>query len=82
MNDRADDWGQYLDAAAFATNTSVQGTTKYTPFRLMFGRNPRFPLEAEREEQSVQFKPTVNALEQMNIEEVVEKITERQQIIF
>lgn len=47
MIDRKDNWGEYLDAAVFATNTSVQASTKVTPFRMMFGREPRFPLEAE-----------------------------------
>jgi hypothetical protein len=48
MTNHRDDWGQYIDAAVFATNTSIQGSSKVTPFRMMFGREPRFPLEVEK----------------------------------
>lgn len=48
MADQGDDWEKYLDVAVFATNTSVQCTTKVTPFYMMFGRESRFPLEAEK----------------------------------
>ena len=47
MIDKKDNWGKYLDAAVFATNTSVHASTRVTPFHMMFGREPRFPLEAE-----------------------------------
>lgn len=49
MADKRDDWGKYLDAAVFAMNTSVQASSKVTPFSMMFGREPRFPLEAEKQ---------------------------------
>ena len=49
MTDQTDDWGQYLDAAVFATNTSTQSTTKVTLFWMMFSHEPHFPLEAEKE---------------------------------
>lgn len=51
MNSGTDDWSQYVGSATFAMNTSIQGTTKFTPFRMMFGREARFPLEAEKEGQ-------------------------------
>ena len=44
-----DDWGKYLNAAVFSINTAVQASTKYTPFRIMFGREARFPLQVEAE---------------------------------
>jgi len=48
MNEDIDDWNQYLECALFAINTSIQSATKFTPFR-MFGREPVFPLEAEKQ---------------------------------
>ena len=44
----SDYWEKYLDSAIFATNTSVQTSTKHTPFQLMYGREARFPLQAEK----------------------------------
>ena len=47
MEDKEDNWGQYLEAAVFSANTSRQKTTQATPFKMMYSREPRFPLEAE-----------------------------------
>ena len=49
MNEDTDDWSQYLESALFVINTSIQSATKFTPFRMMFGREPVFPLEAEKQ---------------------------------
>ena len=48
MNKVTDDWSQYLESALFAINTSIQGATKFTPFRIMFGREPLFPQVREK----------------------------------
>src|SRR3954468_20449184 len=34
-----DTWDHYLDSALFATRTIRQGSTKYSPFELVYGRN-------------------------------------------
>jgi hypothetical protein len=39
-----DDWEQHLTAVEFAYNNSVQASTGYTPFYLMYGQNPETPL--------------------------------------
>jgi hypothetical protein len=38
---RQDDWDDYLDMAEFAMNDSVNMSTGYTPFQLMYGASPR-----------------------------------------
>ena len=45
VNDRMDDWDTKLQFIQFAYNTSVNATTKCTPFELMYGRAPRLPLD-------------------------------------
>ena len=47
METKDDDWSLYLEDTVFSINTSVQATTKVTPFEMMFGRKARFPLQAE-----------------------------------
>ena len=42
------DWDEYLDPILFSVRTSVQESTKFTPFYLMHGREARFPMEAEK----------------------------------
>ena len=37
-----DDWATYLPAVTLAYNTSVTVSTGYSPYALMYGRNPRF----------------------------------------
>jgi hypothetical protein len=39
------DWDQFLPYLAFAYNTSVHATTKVSPFKALYKREPRFPLE-------------------------------------
>ena len=48
MNAHSDDWDLNIDPVLFAMRTSVQETTKYSPFFLMYGREARFPIEAEK----------------------------------
>ena len=40
-------WDDYIDPVLFSIRTSLQESTKYTPFYLMHGREPRLPFEAE-----------------------------------
>ena len=45
INDKQDDWDEHLDSVLFAYRTSVHASTKYTPFYLMYGRDPVLPIE-------------------------------------
>jgi transposase InsO family protein len=46
VNDRHDDWDDYLSAVCYAYNTAVNlDSTCYSPFFLMFGREPFSPLD-------------------------------------
>ena len=38
-------WDRYLDSVLFAYRTSKQASTKYSPFYLMYGREPRLPID-------------------------------------
>ena len=39
-------WPCHLAKVAFAYNVTVNRTTKYSPYLLMFGRAPRLPIDA------------------------------------
>jgi hypothetical protein len=41
------DWDEYLKTATFAYNTSVQETTRMSPFEILNGREPRLPSDLE-----------------------------------
>ncbi len=39
------EWHKYLDSVLFAYRTSKQASTKYSPFFIMYGREPRLPVD-------------------------------------
>ena len=45
VQDRHHEWEEHLRATCMAYNTSVQSSTGFTPFYLMFGRKARMPLD-------------------------------------
>jgi hypothetical protein len=47
--DYPNDWDEHLNYCLFAIRTAVHDTTKYSPFFLMYGRDPAFPFDAMME---------------------------------
>ena len=45
VGEHPEDWEEYVSKACMAYNTSVQATTGFTPFYLMFGRQARIPVD-------------------------------------
>ena len=45
VKDHPEDWENHIRKVCMAYNTSVQATTGYTPFFLMFGRQARIPAD-------------------------------------
>ena len=82
MEHSADDWSQYLDSALFAINTSVHSTTKYSPFLMMFGRDPLFPLEAEVKGEGEEKTDMINLVASDNVDNYLEKVFEKQDQVF
>lgn len=42
-------WDDYLQAVVFAYNSGIHRTTKYSPYQLLFGRQPRLPIHSRDE---------------------------------
>ena len=52
INDDQNDWDLFLDPILFAYRTSIQSSSKFTPFFLMYGRRARLPVEVSGEQSS------------------------------
>lgn len=46
-NKKQNDWDMYIDGCLFAYRTSVQESTKFSPYQLLYGREPMLPVEWE-----------------------------------
>ena len=66
----------------FAMNTSLQNTTKFTLFYMMFGRNPCFTLEAEKEAESSSIEKAMDDIAKADADEYIGNIVEKQKTIF
>lgn len=44
VEENENQWNKFLDSVLFAYRTSRQSSTKYSPFYLMYGREPRLPI--------------------------------------
>ena len=40
VNDKQDDWDQFIDVMMFSMRSEHQSSTKYTPFEVMYGCKP------------------------------------------
>ncbi|KAL2103786.1 hypothetical protein ACEWY4_000654 [Coilia grayii] len=49
VNEQQNNWDIFLDATLFSLRSKIHTTTKHTPFKLMYGREARFPAEVPAE---------------------------------
>ncbi|KAK3709530.1 hypothetical protein QZH41_006769 [Actinostola sp. cb2023] len=86
MNEKNDEWDDYVDGAVFAVNTNKSTTTKYTPFFLMYGRQPRLPFEVEKLLNNSEEEPVSELAAKLGnasaIDDYVQNMTERRDILF
>ena len=47
VGEHPENWDLYVDQAVYAYNTSRHETTGYSPYELVFGREPRMPIEVD-----------------------------------
>lgn len=45
VDDNQSEWDKFLDSVLFAYRTSKQASTKFSPFFLLYGREPRLPID-------------------------------------
>ena len=47
VSDYGDSWDTFLESALFAYRTTTNHTTKYTPFKLLYGHEAKVPLDLQ-----------------------------------
>ena len=68
-----EDWDQYIDAALYAYRISVQGSSRFSPFFLIYNRHPRKAIDFEIETAADSTPATKNMSDDM-IEKTMEKL--------
>ena len=63
MSNYGDTWNTFLNAALFAYRTVQNHTTKYTPFKLLYGREAVLPMDLQGTNQEIN-KSTEESLQQ------------------
>ena len=75
--DHPKNWHEYIPMLLFAYRATVQDSTGYSPFELMYGANPRDPLSLFKEKLLQEKKNKKNKVTERDSFEVVTKIRER-----
>lgn len=75
------DWDDFLDPVLFGIRTSVQESTKYTPFFLMHGREAKFPLENEKTTNSV-LPDTTQEGDTYDLQATIDRLTHLKETVF
>jgi hypothetical protein len=70
VSDYGDTWDTFLNAALFAYRTVQNSTTKYTPFKLLYGREAVLPIDLQGNEQDN------NEVPEESLQQHIEYITE------
>jgi hypothetical protein len=50
VSDYGDTWDTFINAALFAYRTNQNSTTKYIPFKLLYGREAILPMDLQGSE--------------------------------
>ena len=53
VSDYGDSWDTFLESALFAYRTTQNHTTKYTPFKLLYGHEAKLPLDLQDTNQNI-----------------------------
>ena len=63
--DNQEEWADILDSVLFAYRTSKHASTGYSPFFLLYGRQPKLPVELLIENSEATMSEKVSAMEKI-----------------
>lgn len=74
VDNKVENWDKYISAVLFAYRTSVQASTKYSPFYLMYNRKARLPIDIKMQGTKKSVSEQQVDIDTKNLEEQLEKI--------
>jgi hypothetical protein len=74
INQDQDNWEDNLDSVLFCYRSSKNDSTKYSPFYLMYGREPKLPIEMKMEGNAPRGNQAQNDGEEVSMDEKVQQL--------
>lgn len=68
------DWDQYIDAALYAYRISIQDSTRFSPFFLLYNQHPRKAIDYELATDDSSTPSTSTEVAENDIEKMMEKL--------
>ena len=77
-------WDDFINGALFVINTNVSSTTQFSPFSIMFGRQPWIPFEVEKFVQQAENGEKIKRLaaELTSFQDYIDKMATTRNVLF
>ncbi|MPC29161.1 hypothetical protein E2C01_022380 [Portunus trituberculatus] len=82
LSDRHENWDKCLHGVLFALRSTVQAPTKFSPFKMLYGREPVLPTDVDHEFADCTSDPDDPEFEEADFHATLSKLEILQNVVF